>query len=62
MNQNGCFDYYFLQCTDTPLRLLFATSAFGMGVECCNVQQIIHVGITEDTESYIQATGRAGRN
>ena len=44
--------------TDTLLRLLFATSAFGMGVDCCNVQQIIHVGITEDTESYIQATGR----
>lgn len=47
---------------NTPLRIIFATSAFGMGVDCYNVQQIIHVGISEDTESYIQATGRAGRN
>ena len=45
----------------TPLRLIFATSAFGMGVNCCDVKQIIHIGVPKDTESYIQGTGRAGR-
>ena len=44
----------------SPLRLIFATSAFGMGVNCCDVRQIIHIGVPEDTESYIQGTGRAG--
>jgi ATP-dependent DNA helicase RecQ len=46
----------------TPLRIVFATLAFGMGVDCCDVRQVIHLGITEDTESYIQGTGRAGRD
>ena len=38
----------------TPLRLNIATSAFGMGVNCCDVKQIIHIGVPKDTESYIQ--------
>ena len=42
----------------TPLRLIFTTSAFGMGVNCCYAKQIIHIGVPE---SYIQGTGRAGR-
>ena len=46
----------------SPLRIVFATSAFGMGVDCSNVHQVIHLGVTEDTESYIQGTGRAGRS
>lgn len=52
------------QYTDVgaPLRIIFATSSFGMGVDCSDVQQVIHVGITDDTESYIQGTGRAGRD
>ena len=39
----------------TPLRLIliFATSAFGMGVNCCDLKQNIHIGVPEDTESYI---------
>ena len=41
---------------------MFATSAFGMGVDCSNVHQVIHLGVTEDIESYIQGTGRAGRS
>ena len=40
----------------TPLRLIFAISAFGMGVNCCDVNKIIHIGVPEDTELYIQGT------
>lgn len=45
-----------------PLRLLFATSSFGMGVDCADVRQVIHVGVPDDIEAYIQGTGRAGRD
>ena len=47
---------------ESQLRIVVATVAFGMGVDCVNVQQIIHVGPPDDPESYIQETGRAGRN
>ena len=35
-----------------PLRIIFATSSFGMGVDCSGVRQIIHVGVPDDTEAY----------
>ena len=44
------------------LRVVISTIAFGMGVDCPDVRQIIHVGMPADTESYIQETGRAGRD
>ena len=52
------------QCGDNsaPLRILFATSSFGMGVDCSGVRQKIHMGVPEDTEAYIQGTGRTGRD
>ena len=34
--------------------------AFGMGIDCKNMHQILHVRAPEDIESYIQATGCAG--
>ena len=43
----------------SQLRVVIATVAFGMGVDC---RQIIHLGPPKDTESYIQETGRAGRD
>lgn len=44
------------------LRVVISTIAFGMGVDCPDVRQIVHVGMPDDTESYIQETGRAGRD
>ena len=47
---------------DTRLRVVISTIAFGMGVNCLNVRQIVHWGSPSDTESFVQETGRAGRN
>jgi ATP-dependent DNA helicase RecQ len=45
-----------------PLRVVCATSAYGMGVDCPDVREVIHFGAPSDIESYIQETGRAGRD
>ena len=39
-----------------------ATIAFGMGVDCSNVKQIIHWGPASDLDSYVQGCGVAGHN
>ena len=44
------------------IRLLIATIAFGMGVDCKGVHRVIHYGPAKNVESYIQETGRAGRD
>ena len=48
--------------TDTVLRIVVATIAYGMGVDCSNVRTIIHYGFPSNVESYVQHTGRAGRD
>ena len=45
-----------------PLRIVFATIAFGMGLDCQNIRQVYHLGAPDDLESYIQETGRGGRD
>ena len=50
------------QKVDHHLRVVISTVAFGMGVDCPNVRQVVHYGPPDDTESYIQETGRAGRD
>jgi ATP-dependent DNA helicase RecQ len=44
------------------LRLVCATIAFGMGVNCPDVRFVIHLGPSDNIQSYIQETGRAGRD
>ena len=47
---------------NSQLRIIIATVAFGMGIDCPDVRQIVHIGPPDDAESYIQETGRAGRD
>lgn len=47
---------------ESPLRVVIATIAFGMGMNCRDIRQIIHWGIPQDAESYVQESGRAGRD
>ena len=50
------------QSVDGSIRLLIATIAFGMGVDCKGVHRVVHYGPSKNVESYVQETGRAGRD
>ena len=47
---------------DGHLRVVVATVAFGMGVDCPNIRQVVHIGMPDDISSYVQESGRAGRD
>ena len=47
---------------DTSLRLVIATTAFGMGVDIEDVRRIMHWGMPSTLEEYVQETGRCGRD
>ena len=53
--------YSFIQPSST-LRLIIATSAFGLGIDIPDVQQVIHWGLTSTVEEYVQESGRASRD
>lgn len=51
-----------LFCMESSLRVVIATTAFGMGIDCPDVRQVISFGCPNDIESYIQEIGRGGRD
>ena len=51
-----------LSLETSTLRVVFATVAFGMGVDIHNVRQIVHIGPPHTIREYFQETGRAGRD
>ena len=47
--------------TDSRIRVLFATSALGMGVDAPSVEHVIQITPPSNIESYLQEVGHAGR-
>jgi len=47
---------------DGCIRVLIATIAYGMGIDCKGVKTVIHYGPPRNLEAYLQESGRAGRS
>ena len=43
-------------------RVIFVTVAFGVGIDCRDVQQVIHIGVPTTMEELFKKAGQAGRN
>ena len=46
----------------STLRLLIATTAFGLGVDCKHIKRVINYGTPGTLEELLQELGRAGRD
>ncbi len=46
---------------DGVVRVVFATMALGMGIDCVGLTQTIHYGAPRSIDDYFQECGRAGR-
>lgn len=47
---------------DSTLRVIIATTAFGMGINVPDIRLVIHWGAPHTFQSYMQQSGRAGRD
>lgn len=47
---------------DGMVRIVMATVAFGLGLDSPNIRTVTHWGPPEDLETYVQETGRGGRD
>ena len=48
--------------SNTATRIVTCTEAFALGLDCRDIRQVVHYGAAKTVESYIQETGRAGRD
>lgn len=46
----------------SKLRVIIATTAFGMGIDCPDIRRVIHWGPPSEVDHYVQEAGRAGRD
>ena len=53
---------YSMGIPEGSVRVLIATIAYGMGIDCKDVKVVIHYGSSYNLETYLQESGRAGRN
>jgi ATP-dependent DNA helicase RecQ len=57
--ERGAVERRFLGSGDA---ILFATSAYGMGVDKSDIRTVVHADVPASVEAYLQETGRAGRD